>query len=370
MNVEVLIYAYLAVCLAMICFNIVCIFIFYLRDKRLKSYSRRFVKIVSKAIENGDVTEEHCKYLSGKLKKINNLMAFDKTLEELYEQNPGRTKDYLKQISSVFVSLISEYKEKKENNATYFSYIIKKYGIFQGQPVDSVMYTLLKLVHSKSLYVKENALQAIYSIGDVEYTIKALWILDESKSCYHSKMISDGLLNFTGDKKQLSERLWENFDRFSNKMKRIIVDYFRFSSADYRERIFGLLKSKQIDDEVAYSCIRYFGKYPYEPVYPILMDLAAETDEEKWVYTAITALALASYPGDRTVAVLKRLLQSTNWHIRFNASQSLMNLGLSYTDMIDVFEGHDRYAGEILRYRLDQQKMKEKEAVGVGLVSK
>ena len=370
MKAEVLIYAYLAVCAAMIGFNIVCIFVFHIKDKRLEHYSRRFIKIVRQAIENQKVTDDHCKYLSKMLKKINNLMAFDKTLEELFAQNPQQIQDYIRQLSPVFTYLTLEYKKKSEIQAAYFPYIIKKYKILQGQPIGIVMDILLELVHSPSLYVRENALQAIYSIGRAECTMNALWILNESTYYHHPKMITDGLLNFSGDTKQLAERLWDNLHRFSKKMQRVIVDYFRFSSSDHQERILELLTSHGVDDEVAYSCIRYLGKYAYPPAYPILTGIVERYQHNQWIYTAITASALASYPGDRTVAVLKELLHSPNWHVRFNASQSLMSLGLYYTDMIDVFEGRDRYASEIMRYRFDQKNMKEKEAVGIGLVSK
>lgn len=37
--------------------------------------------------------------------------------------------------------------------------------------------------------------------------------------------------------------------------------------------------------------------------------------------------------------------------------------GLTYTDLIDVFDGSDRYAREILQYRLDQRNAKQKGAV-------
>ena len=370
MKVEMLIYAYLAVCAAMIGFNIVCIFVFRLKDERLVHYSRRFIKIVRQAIEGGTVTEDHCKFLSKKLKSISNLTAFDRTLEELFSQDPQKTWDYLRQLSSVFVYLNLEYKKKSEIQAAYFPYIIHKYKVFQGQPIGIVMDTMLELVHSPSLYVRENALQAIYSVGSVECTINALWILNESSYYHHPKMITDGLLNFSGDTKQLGEQLWDNFDRFSNRMQRVIVDYFRFSSPDHQERILELLTSQCVDDEVAYSCIRYLGKYAYSPAYPVLTDIVENYQHSQWIYTAITASALSNYPGDRTVAILKELLHSPNWHVRSNASQSLMALGLYYTDMIDVFEGRDRYASEIMRYRFDQKNMKEKEALGIGLVSK
>ena len=370
MKAEVMIYAYLAICVAMIGFNIACIFVFRVKDKRLHRYSQRFIDIVHQAIADGSVTESHCKYLAKKLKKINNLMAFDKALEDLFAQNPEQTQDYLRQLSAVFTYLTLVYREKNEIQAAFFPYIIKKYKIFQGLPIGIVMDILLELVHSPALYVRENALQAIYSIGDVECTMNALWILNKRSYYHHPKMITDGLLNFSGDTKQLSERLWADFHHFSKPMQRVIADYFRFSSSDHQQRILELLTSNHIDDEVAYSCIRYFGKYPYAPAYPVLTELVEKYQHTHWIYTAITASALSSYPGDRTVAILKALLHSPNWHVRSNASESLMALGLYYTDMIDVFEGRDRYAGEIMRYRFDQKTMREKEAVGVELVSK
>ena len=76
MKAEVLIYAYLAVCVSMIGFNIACIVVFRIKDKRLDYYSSRFIKIVRQTIENQTVIDDHCKYLSKKLKKINNLIAF------------------------------------------------------------------------------------------------------------------------------------------------------------------------------------------------------------------------------------------------------------------------------------------------------
>lgn len=354
----------------MICFNIVCVFVFHVKDKRLNNYSERFIKIVRKTIEDENVTEDHCKYLTKKLKKISNLMAFDRTLEELFKEYPQQTQHYIRQISSVFTFLTLEYKKKSKLQAAYFPYIIHKYKVFQGQYIETVLETMLELVRSSSLYVRENALQALYSIGDVDYTIRALWILNGSDSYHHPKMISDGLLNFSGNTKRLGERLWDNFSGYTDQMKCVVIDYFRFSSPDHQERILQLLTTKGIDEEIAYRCIRYLGKYSYPPAYSVLTDIIKQHQHDQWIYTAITASALAAYPCDQTAAILKELLHNPNWNVRYNASQSMMALGLYYTDIIDVFEGNDRYAGEIMRYRFDQKKMKEKEALGIGMDNK
>ena len=38
----------------------------------------------------------------------------------------------------------------------------------------------------------------------------------------------------------------------------------------------------------------------------------------------------------------------------------LEQLGFGYRDLIDVIEGHDRYASEILRYRFDVRELEER----------
>ena len=273
MKVEVLIYAYLAVCIAMIGFNIVCIFLFRRKEKRLERNSRRFLKTVGQAMEERTVTDKHRRYLSKKLKNINQLMAFDKALEEIFAQSPNETREYLRQLSPVFTYLTMAYRKKNELQAAYYPYLINKYKVFQHKPIGLVMDLLLELVQSPGLYVRENSLQAIYSIGSVDCTMKALGILNKHDCYHHPKMIMDGLLNFAGDTKQLGDRLWENLSGFSNRMQRVILDYFRFSSPDYGEKILELLNANHGDDEVAYSCIRYFGKYAYAPAYPVLMDI-------------------------------------------------------------------------------------------------
>lgn len=367
MKVEILIYAYLVVCAAMILFNIACIFAFRHKDKKIDSYSSTFTDRIREQIELPQIDEGHRQYLSKKLRRINYLMAFDKTLEELYPTDPEKIQRYLEKLSSVFIYLTLEYHKKSKLQAAFFPYIIKKYQVFRGMDISIITDTMLELVYEDAFYCRENALQALYTIGNADSVLMALRSLDEGNYYYHPKQITDGLLNFTGDRERLNNLLWDRLYGFSEKMKVTVLDYFRFSSGAYCEPILHLLTSGSCSDEAAYSCIRYFGKYHYEPAYPCLMDFAVNADEAHWEYTAITATALANYPCDKTYQVLKELLHSNNWYIRYNASESLLQSGFDYTDLIDVFEGDDRYASEILRYRLDQQKMKEMEVSTVDL---
>ena len=57
-------------------------------------------------------------------------------------------------------------------------------------------------------------------------------------------------------------------------------------------------------------------------------------------------------------AALIHAVHSANWYVRFNAANSLEALHLDYTDLIDVLSGSDRYAREMIMYRLDFERMK------------
>lgn len=365
MKVEILIYAYLAICAAMILFNIVCAFLFRRRDKKLVRRSKKLTEKIEDQIERGEVDAAHRRYLSKKLRKVNHLMAFDATLEAIYPKRPQEIKTYIEALSSVFVYLTLEYRKKNKLQAAYFPYIIKKYNVFHGQEISIIIDAMLELVRDSSMYCRENALQALYSIGNVESVVSALHILDSSLHYHHPKLITDGLLSFRGNVQKLSDRLWQQLPEFSVRMQVTILDYFRFHSGDHCVPMLRLLLDESQSEEVHYACIRYFGKYHYEPAYPHLLDLAENEQTARWEYTAIAASSLASYPAPRTNEALKRLLSSRNWFVRYNASQSLERLGLDYVDLIDVFEGDDRYAGEMMRYRFDQKKMRDKEAVSV-----
>lgn len=362
MQVEVLIYGYLAVCVAMIIFNIVCIFHFKRSDSKIEIYSAVFRNRIIKQIHSGTVDEAHKQYLAKKLKSSRNLQAFDITIDDIGREHHDSLKAYIHEITPVFVALTKRYAHKNEIEAAYFPYIIQKYKLFDEESAPQVIDTLLELVHSPSIYCRENALHAIYSIGSVEYVIAALRIVDINDYYHNRKLITDGLLSFSGNRDELHRELWRIIDEFSVQMQTTLMDYFRFCARDCDAEMLRRLTNEKYNNEIRYSAIRYFGKYPSDKAYDAILTLAGTLNDANWEYQAIASFALASYPGEKTVEVLKRNLGSRNWYVRVNASQSLEKLGLDYADLIDVFESNDRYAGEMMRYRLDRKKLTVTEA--------
>ena len=123
--------------------------------------------------------------------------------------------------------------------------------------------------------------------------------------------------------------------------------------------MFGIMTSESVDKELRFSAIRYFGKYPYEPARQVLIGFVSDTDQTKWEYAAISATSLAGYHGNDVIRCLTEAMKSPNWYVRYNASVSLEAQHLDYSDLIDVVDGDDRYAREMVMYRLESRRIRK-----------
>lgn len=360
MSVERMIGFYLFVCAAMIVFNIVTAIVLKRRDKKTVRVSEQFSYRVGLQLEKvkngGHCDAAHRAYLRKKLKRTGNMIAFDRMLESVYAADPETVKKYLWELDSVFIFLCAHYSGKDRIEAAYFPYIVKKYRLIAFRTLPTITEAMLSLLDEPSIYCRENAMQALYTGGDSECILRALQRIDRSGLFYHGKLISDGLLNFAGSAKELADKLVARFDTFSTDMKLVLLNYIRFALPDYCAFAYGLLRDETQKDEIRYSAIRYLGKYRYDEAYGLLCALASDRTPDRWQYTAIASSALAIYPGAETAALLKENLCSPNWYIRLNSAESLERMGMTYTQLADVLDGNDRYAAEILRYRLQRRK--------------
>lgn len=370
MQVETLIYAYLAVCVSMILFNCACIFLALRRGKALQKCSFGLKVQVQRQLERLErglsVEQAHVNYLQKKLVKIGNLLAFDEALSGFTIYDNEVLERYLREIHPVFIFLTVEYRKKEKMQLAYFAYVIGKYHIINGMPFDLVMEVMLLLLNEPSLYLRENALQAIYASGNSKCVADALKIVDEGAAFHHIKLLTDGMLTFRGDHRELADMLLKAFDDYSQQGQLAILDFLRFDTGERCSEMLALLTDERRDDEIRFACIRYFAKYCYNPAYPALIVFAENPDAQRWEYAAIAATALANYRSERTIRALKGCLFHSNWYIRLNAAQSLEAFQLSYWDLIDVFDSNDRYAREILQYQMDRKNIGQGQEVNVG----
>lgn len=218
MFVQILIYVYLGICAGMILFNIVTALLSQRREHRPFRDGIRLELTVERELDHlaltGEVNEEHLRYMERRLRRVNGLAAFDAALEHLCVRRPELTRSYLTALNGVMIALAEDYCRREEIEAAYFPYIIKKYRLLGGADDAPLKEVLLELLHEPSIYCRENAMQALYTAGDPAVLVRALRIIDASSLYYHSKLLSDGLLNYTGDTWELADALWEAFDAF------------------------------------------------------------------------------------------------------------------------------------------------------------
>lgn len=368
MKIEIMIYMYIAICVSMILYNIVYVFVLKHRERALASNSEKFEKILCNEIEkmkiNEAVSEKHKAFLRKKLDRTAGITAFDKALEKIYKEEPVFTEKYLVETFSVFEYLTHRYISKDTLKIAYFPYILHKYNILKHYESERLTDALLNLLRSVNVYCRENTLKALYSMQNPDIVKRSLKIIDTNLSFHHAKLICDGLMFYKGDKNELKETLFKSFGDYSVQMRVNILNYLRFASVRCDDEMLSLLKNENENREIRFSAIRYFEKFHTDEARSVVLSLAENLENRTWEYQAIATSALKSYPGDATFRILVQNLSNWNWYVRQNSAISLEKLGYTYQDLINVFDGNDRYAREIMRYRLDKRNA-ESEVVNV-----
>lgn len=366
MKIESMLFIYIAICISMIVFNIVYVFILRHNDRRLDRGSAEYdslIRLQMQRIDSGlGVEEHHKKKLRRELSRTAGLTAFDRSMEAIYAENPERADAYLLELYPVFVYLSAHYHGRDTIKRAYFPYIVGKYNILKYKEDCEILARMFELLRSDNLYCRENALGAIYETEKPAHVVRALKLIDENPCFHHPKLICDGLLRFSGDRDELGALLWANFEGFSTGMQLNISNFLRFADIRCDGRMFALLMDEKRDQELRFAAMRYFEKFPCPEAMVPLQDFADNMDGRPWEYQSIATSALKSYPDARTAEILKKNLSNSNWYIRRNAAISCDALGFSYSELIQVFDGGDRYAREMLRYRFDRRKAEREDA--------
>ena len=365
MNVEDLLYIYGAVCVSMIIFNVIYNITLSRRGSSLEKRCQKIKKqldVQLKIIENnGKVSENHLKYLWRILRHINYLAAFDRVLYELLPEQNEVKKEYIRQIKPVIMYMSTLYLKKESIQMSYFAYFLSRCEIRNRQQFDTNQDILLEYVKKDNLYCRCNALQALYNFGDEEHIAQALIVQDDGRVFLHEKILTEGLLSFSGEHSVLIRRLWSEFEDFSIHTQLAILNYIRFYSGDYKKEMLAIMLNKDMDKELRLSAVRYFGKYYYEPALNTLLAFTMDKNQDKWEYATVATSSLSIYDGEEVIEALKEALCSSNWFIRYSAAQSLTSHKIDYSDLTDIVSGNDRYAREMMTYRLESQKLQNAE---------
>lgn len=370
MGSEVLLYGYGAVCLSMLAFNIV--YNMVMKHSDLRSF-RRARKIRTKIRwqllllrTGGGVQPKHIRYLKRRLLKLRWLIAFCDGAKELLAKEDAAVAAYDEALQPVIAYLAEAYQKRDDMQAAYFAYVLSKYRKKRHLVMDSVQAVLVGYMKRNSLYCHVNALEALYHFGSAESIVQAVRLLDEGDSFLHGKILTDGLLTYTGDHDTLCRLLWEEFEFLSVRMQVPILNYLRYRTGGFCKEMASLMTDPERDKEIRLCAVRYFGRYPYLPALSPLLDFISDQDPSHWEYAAVSASALSAYPKEQTIGALMEAMHSQNWYVRYNAAASLDTYHPDYPELLNIMEGHDRYAREMLMYRLSSTYQEEEKQREVG----
>lgn len=360
MGSEVFLYGYGLVCISMLVYNM--IYNLYSRgnNRRLEKHTTKLSRRVRKQFQylmgNQEMESSHLLFIKRKLSKITYLLAFEHFLEEEGEQEEKTA--YLQRLRPVFQQLAKVYSKRESTQTAYFCYFLTRHG--KELNSEELRRDIVSYMARDSLYCRVHVLKALCAFGDGKNVAEALLLMEQKRGAeLHEKVIVEILLLFSGDAAGLIEELWQNLPRFSLRVQRALLDYIRFKSGAYSERMYAIMEDPQADKELRFAAIRYFGKYPDPRAREALLRFVGDLNSLRWEYTAIAASSLARYSGEDVVKALIRAMHSANWYVRYNASASLEAHGLSYEELLDVMNGDDRYARDMLAYRLEIRQMIE-----------
>ncbi len=419
--IETLLWIYIAICLSLILFQCLFIMVGVIRSYLDRRVVQRRVREISQQMElisvDKPVSEDHQKFLGLYLTVTPSLYCYEKALSHVWEMienekfslrdpneitevtihirhrarkgeefSKGRSKihmllrpkkklirilprdlaeqyfkEYIRQTARTIVSLTSTYRKRDDIIHAFYIFTLKKYGYLRHYYTSELIANLLDLLERGDATSAEGVLLALYQIGDPGVVLNALRLVDKTDRFLHPKIISDGLLAFRGNKEEMQCIILDSLLEFSERMQVNLLDYLRFSGDAHCERVLRLLENEETCNEVRFSCIRYFGKHRYAPAYDLLLRLASGEEEKRIEYAIVALSVLRHYPDPRTIEILRRQINHPNWFVRYNATESLEHLGVEYQDLIDIFDGSDRYARDMLQYQFDQRYVLDKE---------
>ncbi|MEG2119987.1 MAG: hypothetical protein RRY53_06480, partial [Pseudoflavonifractor sp.] len=264
--------------------------------------------------------------LARRLRRHEYLLTFHQVVTDLLAEGTyaSALKDWLLVNRSLFLKISPAYlKGRNPLKKAFFAYLVWQYNLCGDHENDAFARFMQELCREPSLYCRENALCALYVSGSVTHVLRAYLLLSRWGIEHSPRLVTDGLMLFSGDHAALADELWTHWQEFPAAYQTAFVNYLRMTSPLFCERFFPLLESPDTDSDVKLAVIRYFRRYHYPPAAPILQELVRHEVGNNWEFSAIAALALENYPGFQSLRSLLAACHSTQWHVRDNASDSL-----------------------------------------------
>ncbi len=347
--VEGLIYFYLFICIGLLAFNI----LYITRARRQARRREKRIKEWRHILVLSDPGRPLPESLIRRLKRINNLTAFFNVANEHFSEEKADAHSFVTGNQPFFRTLAEAYGRKPAMERAFFAYMVATFYSYAGIRDHSMSELLLNYFPDSTVYSRENILNALYVLGSESAVEHAFSILNEQHWYHHPKLLSDGMVRFTGDQEALVRRLWAYRAQWEECLLLGIVQFAALLPENtFAEEYLEALEKEQLPLEVRFALLRYFQKHVYPPAKPVMLHFLAGEDAEDSQLAVVAVSELAAYPGEDTRTALVHALHDRNWYVRRNAATSLNRLGMTEEEKGAVRNSGDRYAVEMMDYIL------------------
>ena len=345
---------FMIACISLMIFNF--IVIRYSRARHTPS-ARKVEKwltiLYTESIITGHVNSEspkHNKFLLKRLPKTRHLITYSRALQTLKTNFPKAYTEYVKNRYEVFRKLAYIYRRKSRVERTCFTDFISNFPELVGDSYGQLADSFISYINDSGIHCRTKVISALCSIGSVQGVFNVLQVVNDKSLFMHSHLLTIELSKFRGDKEELASHLWNDGRHWNSDLRVSIVQYITDFSNQYTEIFLSALQDKSLNTEVRAAIIRYYKKYAYDPIRPILIEFIYN---HKNIDLSIEAAsALSKYPAPETVEALKNALSNPEWHIRYNAAASLLKAG-DRDDILQVLKSDSVYKREIVKYMLE-----------------
>lgn len=350
-DIKVLMYIYLFICFSLLIYNIG--YIINLKIEKRKQYKHclfwqnkiqlqlNYLKV------HQQIEDTHHKLLTKKLIKTKELLAFIEALEILKKEQLFNI--YIENIYTDWQFLALKYAKKDNMNKAFFAYVIATYPPVSKNDFSLIIQILLSYFNNSTIYCRENVLNALYALGNVQAVENALQMINDNHWFHHQKLLADGLAKFNGDKEKLMAKLWSHLNDWDENIMISIIQFINQCDGPYQETFLPVLQSDHTQLEIRLAIIRYYRRHIHPPVKTVLQAFLDDPKINESILI-VSTFAIDQYKDEKTILLLKKCLHHHNWYIRYNAARSLFNLHISLESLHDILTGKDRFAKEIIEY--------------------
>lgn len=344
--VDKVIYFYIFICLFLLIYNIVYIIRRTHQKKRRARQIERWKAILTRR--------------RMPVKKLRNPEALTAWHSALFAPDSplsgGERAAYLDENRQALLHLAWDYRRHDAMERAFCAYILREIFLADAGDWRAFAGPLLSYLDHSTVYCRENVLQALYVLGHPDAIGKAFGIMNGNGWYHDPRLLSDGLMEYSGDKEQLIRYLWANREKWMDEYGVAIVRFAMQVSPEFQKDFLCALRDRETPLEIRFALVRYFRKYPGPAAGEYLRSLFEEKDPDDSSLTIAAASSLVSYPDRQTRAVLKHALSSRNWYVRHNAALSLHELGITPEEIDEIRLGEDRYALEMIQYITEREE--------------